>query len=160
HWDVLVATDFFTVEVLTWVGLVRYHVLFFMELKTRKVHVAGITHDPSEDWMLQVVRNATDSFDGFLRSGHMLILDRDPVFSRAVRELLAKCGVSVVRLPARSPNLNAYAERWIRSIRTECLDRIVPLGERFVWTAVEEYVRHYNAERNHQGLDGAIIEPE
>lgn len=160
HWEALLAADFFTVEVVTWAGLVRYHVLFLMELKTRKVHLGGIVRDPGEAWVLQAVRNLADGFEGVLRPGRKLILDRDAAFAAAVLEALGKLGVEVVRLPARSPNLNAYAERWVRSIRSECLDRLIPLGERHLRRAVAEYLEHYNRERHHQGLGGALLEPD
>lgn len=160
HWGALVAADFFTVEVVTWLGLVRYHVLFLLELGTRKVHLGGIARDPGEAWVLQAFRNLADGFEGVLQPGRFLILDRDPVFSAAVRAALERAGVSVVRLPPRSPNLNAFAERWVRSVRSECLGRLIPLGERHLRRAVVEYVEHYNSERNHQGLGGALIESE
>ena len=107
HLDALVAADFFTVEVLTWGGLVRYHVLFFMELATRRVHLGGITTDPCERWLMQIARNVTDAFGGVLREGRYLILDRDPVFTARFRRLLEDHGVRVKQLPARSPNLDA-----------------------------------------------------
>jgi len=145
---------------MTLVGVVRYHVLFFMELKTRRVHVAGISHDPCGEWMAQIARNLTDAYDGFLRNAKLLILDRDPLFTAQFRRMLKDRGVRVLRLPRESPNLNAYVERWVRSIRRECLGRIIPLGERHLQRAVKEFVAHYHAERNHQGLDGKLIEPE
>jgi len=160
HWDGAFGADFFTVEVLTFHGLVRYHVLFFMELKTRRVHVAGITSDLCEAWMMQVARNLTDAFDGFLRNAQLLILDRDPLFTAQFRRLLGDRGVKVCRLPRRSPNLNAFVERWVRSIRRECLDQIIPLGERHLQRAVSQYVIHYNRERVHQGLGHKRIDPE
>lgn len=160
HWDVLAACDFFTAEVVTWTGLVRYHVFFFMELATRKVHVAGIAHDPGGEWMNQIARNVTDALSGFLRGKRYLILDRDPLFTKAFREILAAAGVECVRLPRRSPNLNPWSERWVRSIRSECLSRLVPLGERFLRIAIERYLVHYHRERNHQGLAGRLIDPE
>jgi len=110
HWDGLAAGDFFQVEVLTLRGIVRYSVLFVMELKTRKVHIAGIQPDPDGHWVLQAARNLLDDFDGFLRGKTHLILDRDPLFTTALKELLGHGGVQVVTLPRRSPNLNAYAE--------------------------------------------------
>jgi putative transposase len=160
HWDALVAADFFTVEVLTWSRLVRYHVLFFIELATRRVHLGGITCDPCEQWLLQVARNVTDAFGGVLREGRYLILDRDPVFTARFRGLFEAHGVTVKQLPPRSPNLNAYAERWVRSIRTECLDRLIPLGEGHLRRAVLNFIAHHNHERTHQGLDGRLIAPE
>lgn len=160
HWDGLFAADFFTAEVLTWSGLVRYHVLVVMELRTRRVHVAGITRGPDEAWTLQVARNLTDPIDGFLRTCKLLILDRDPLYTLEFRELLGGVGAKVLRLPARSPNLNAYVERWILGAKSECLDRLILLGEGHLRHAVAEYVVHFHGERNHQGLGSAIIDPE
>jgi transposase InsO family protein len=129
HWDSVAAADFFTVEVLTWRGLVRYVVFFVMKLKTRTVEIAGITSEPNDHRMVQVARHLTDPHDGFLRGVRHLIVDRDPLYTSAARNLLRDSGVTLVRLPARSPNLNAFAERFVGSIRSECLARIVPLGE-------------------------------
>jgi transposase InsO family protein len=116
HWDGLAAADLFTVEVLTFTGLVRYVVLFVMKLKTRTVDIAGITRLPDGDWMTQVARNLTDAEDGFLRGVHYLILDRDPLYSGVFRNLLRASGVKPGLLPARSPNLNAFAERVVVAI--------------------------------------------
>ena len=127
-WGAIAAADFFTVEVMTWFGLVRYHVFFVMDLKTRAVEIAGVTHDAHGRWMVQLGRNLTDAVDGFLRDKRFLILDRDPLFTRQFLALLKGIGVSVVRLPARSPNLNAYAERFVLSVRRECLNRLIPLN--------------------------------
>jgi len=159
HWEVLAAIDFFTVEVVTVGGLVRYSVLFAIELSTRKVHVAGITCQPSEAWMRNMARHLTDGFDGFLLDKRYLILDRDPLFTKSFRAILRGSGVGPLRLPARSPNLNAYAERFVLSIKSECLDKIVPLGERHLRYAVKAYVEHYHRERHHQGLESSIIAP-
>jgi transposase InsO family protein len=113
HWNGLAAADFFTVEVLTVAGLTRYVVLFVMKLKTRTVEIAGITRQPDENWMTQVARNLTNAEDGFLRGINHLILDRDPLYTTAFRNLLRDSGVKPLRLPARSPNLNAFAERFV-----------------------------------------------
>ena len=107
----------------------------------------------------EVARNLTDCVDGFLKHTKYLILDRDPLYTQAFREMLKGSGVKVVRLPARSPNLNSYAERWIRSVRAECLSRMIPLGERHLRHLLSEYLLHFHQERNHQGLDNRIIEP-
>ena len=107
--------------------------------------------------MKQVARNLTNMWDGFLLGIRYLIHDRDPLFTEEVRELLRDAGVKPLRLPAKSPNLNAYAERFVLSIRRECLDRIVPLSEQHLRTAVAEYLVHHNTERNHQGLDNELI---
>lgn len=159
HWEAIAACDFFTTEVLTLGGLTRYYVFFVIELSTRRVEIAGILHQPYGEWMVQVARNLLDAEDGFLRGKSHLILDRDPLYTREFRGLLGSEGVRPVRLPARSPNLNAFAERFVLSIKSECLDRLVLLGEGHLRTAVREYVAHYHAERNHQGLGGRLIEP-
>jgi transposase InsO family protein len=158
HWGAIAATDFFSVEVLTRAGLVRYLVLFAIDLQTRTVEIAGITQQPDGEWIKQIARNLTDADDGFLNGAHYLIHDRDPLFTEAFKELLGSSGVKTVKLPARSPDLNAYAERFVRSIKSECLAQIVPLGERHLRTAVKEYTRHYHFERNHQGLNNELIE--
>jgi transposase InsO family protein len=130
-----------------------------MRLKTRTVEIAGITRHPDGTWMTLVARNLTAADDGFLRGVHALILDRDPLYTAAFRDLLRSCGVQPVLLPARSPNLNAFAERFVGSVRAECLDRIVPLGERHLQTAIRAFVDHYHEERPHQGLGNELIAP-
>jgi transposase InsO family protein len=158
HWGAIASADFFTVEVLTLGGLVRYHVLVVMDLMTRRVEIAGITCEPTGAWMMQVARNLTDADDGFLLGMRHLVLDRDPVFTAAFRKMLTDSGVKVLRLPARSPNLNAFIERFVLSIKSECLDRFVPLGEAHLRWAVGQYVLHYHSERPHQGLEGELID--
>ena len=158
HQGAIAAADFLTVEVLTLGGLVRYHVFVVMDLMTRRVEIVGIHCKPTGAWMMQVARNLTDAEDGFLLGMRNLVLDRDPLYTAAFRKLLKGSGVEVLRLPARSPNLNAYVERFVLSIKSECLDKIVPLGEAHLRWAVREYVQHYHAERPRQGLGGALIE--
>jgi len=160
HLGEIAAADFFTVEVLTAGGLARYSVLFVMELKTRAVEIAGITCQPTEAWIRQIARNLTDTEDGFLLGVRYLVLDRDPLYTGAFRKFLKDNGVHPLRLPARSPNLNAHAERFVLSIKSECLNRIVPLGEEHLRRAVNEYIRHYHGERPHQGLGGELIAPD
>src|SRR5262249_6819714 len=159
HWDGIAAADFFTVEVLTMRGLVRYVVFFVMKLKPRAVATAGITHQPDEAWMAQIARSLTAAGEGFLHGMQHVILDRDPMYTTAFRRLLRGCGVRPLVLPARSPNLNAFAERFVESIKCECLNRIVPLGEAHLRTAVQEFVRHYHTGRPHQGLGNEFIVP-
>ena len=159
HWEAVAAADFFTVEVLTLFGLVRTYVFFVMKLKTRTVEIAGITAAPCEAWMKQVARNLTDAVDGFLLDTRYLILDRDPLYTAEFRHMLSGSGVEALRLPARSPNLNAFAERFVLSIKSECLGRMVPLGEWHLRHAIREYMEHYHAERPHQGLGNALIIP-
>jgi transposase InsO family protein len=130
-----------------------------MRLKTRTVEIAGITSQPSGRWMTQVARNLTDADDGFLRGMEYLMLDRDPLYTAAFRDLLRGSGVKPLLLPARSPNLNAFAERFVGSVKSECLDRIVPLGEKHLRDAVRAFVDHYHEERPHQGLGNELIAP-
>ncbi len=157
HWGAIAATDFFTVEVVTWKGLVRYFVLFVIDLKSRRVEIAGIVPSPDGVWMSQVARNLTDCEDGILLGCRYLIHDRDPLFTQAFRATLDRSGVRPVKLPPRSPNLNAYAERFVRSIKSECMAQVIPLGERHLKRVVREYVDHYHCERNHQGLGNELI---
>jgi transposase InsO family protein len=159
HLGVIAATDFFTVEVLTLAGLVRYFILFVIDIETRRVQIAGIVHQPHGVWMKQVARNLTDHDDGFLKGMRYLIHDRDPLFTDEFREALRAAGVTCLKLPTQSPDLNAFAERFVLSIKSECLNKIVPLGERHLRHAVMEFVEHYHGERNHQGLENRLITP-
>ena len=130
HMDVLVTIDFFTAEVWSRFGLVTYYILFFIHLGTRKVHIAGITPNPHQQWMPRVVRNIIDIDDGvLLRNNCMyLIHDRDRKFFQHFDSLLRSAKIEPVKLPPRSPNLNAYAERFILSVKSECLDRMILFG--------------------------------
>jgi hypothetical protein len=127
------------------------------DIGSRVVEIAGIARDPGGDWIMQVARNPLGADDGVLAGKRYLLMDRDPLFTIDLREMLNAAGVEAVRLSARSPNLNAYAERFALSVRSECLDRIVPLGEWHLRCAVAEYVAHYYSERNHQGLDNELV---
>jgi len=158
HLGAIVGMDFFTVEVMTLFGLVRYHVLFAIDIGSRAVEIVGIGRDPDGRWMEQMARNLLDVEDGFLRGKRYLILDRDPLYTAAFRRMIGAAGVEVVRLPARSPNLNAYAERFVLSLKIECLERMVLLGEHHLRWAISEYTSHYHSERNHQGLDNTLID--
>ena len=158
HLGEIAAADFFSVEVLSAFGLVRYLVFFVIDIETRRVEIAGITSSPHEAWMKQMARNLTDVVDGFLRDTRYLILDRDPLCAAGFRKMLKGCGVEVVRLPARSPNLNAYAERFVLTAKSECLNRVVPLSEAHLRRSLAGFVEHYHRERFHQGLGGELIE--
>jgi len=151
HMDLLVATDFFTAEVWSWGGLITYYVLFLIHLGSRQVQVDGVTPHPTEAWMVQVARNRTMEAWGFLASGQYLIHDRDGKYCPAFQQLIDAAGVTRVPLPPRSPNLNAYAERWVRSVKEECLARVILFGEAALCRALHAYVEHYQHERNHQG---------
>ena len=159
HWDVLGAIDFTTIEVWTMGGLVTYYLLFVMEVATRRVHFAGCTVNPTEAWMKQIARNLTDVEDGFLNGKRYLIMDRDTKFTDAFRKILEDEGVESVRLPPRSPNLTPHIERFMRSIKEECLLQMIFFGEKMLRTAIRQFLEHYHAERNHQGLGNQLIDP-
>lgn len=159
HWQLIVAADFFTVEVWTRRGLQRFVVLFFIELSTRKVEIAGIASRTDGLWMAQIGRNVTDPLDGLLAGKRYLIHDRDPLFTDEFLEILSHCGIESVKLPPRSPNLNAFAERFVRSIKESCLDQLILFGEASLRVAIREFVEHYHHERNHQGLRNRLIAP-
>jgi transposase InsO family protein len=159
HWDVLASVDFTTIEVWTKKGLVTYYLLFFMELATRRVHFAGLTVHPGEDWLLQAARNVTDADAGFLRGKRYLLMDRDGKFSEVFRGTLEAVGVKPVRLPPQSPNLNAHIERFMRSLKEECLERMIFFGEKSLQAATVIYVDHFLRERNHQGMGNRLLIP-
>ena len=158
HWEGLTACDLFTVEGLTLAGLQRDLVCFVIALQSRRVTIAGIHPQPYGTWMEQMARNLTDPVDGCLRRARSLIHDRDPLDTRGFGEILEGGGVQPIRLPPKSPNLNAYAERFVRSMKEECLSRVVPLGEGHVRLLVGEDVDHDHRERNHQGLDNQLLQ--
>jgi transposase InsO family protein len=159
HLDVLVATDFFTTEVWTLGGLVTYYVLFFLHLSSRQVSVAGVTPHPNEAWMMQMARNVTMEEWGLLPPGQYLIHDRDTKFCAAFQQIIDDAGVERVVLPPRSPNLNAFAERWVRSVKEECLSRLILFGEASLRHALTQYVEHFHHERNHQGKGNVLLFP-
>ncbi len=146
-------------EVWTGRGLVTHYLLFAISLADRVVEVFGVTAKPDEAWILQVGRNAIDCERGVLRGKRYLIVDRDTKYTEQFRRLVAEAGAEVIRLPPLSPNLNAYAERFVRSIKHECLDKMIFIGQASLRRAVAEFMAHYHGERNHQGLDNRIIRP-
>jgi transposase InsO family protein len=110
--------------------------------------------------MVQLGRNLTDAAGGFLKDARHLIVDRDPLYTSQFEGTLKAAGVQLVRTPPSSPNLNAFAERFVRSVRQECLRHVVPLGERHLRYLLAQYVEHYHHERNHQGIGNAIPLPQ
>jgi len=159
HLGAIAAADFFSVEVLTLTGRVRYLVLFVIDLRTRRVQIGGVVRQAYGAWMTQVARNLTDGVDGFLTGKRYLLHDRDPLFTDEFRGVLAAADVKCLRLPARCPDLNSVAERFVLSIKSACLAKLVPLGENHLRRAVSEYVEHYHHERNHQGVGNRLLMP-
>lgn len=159
HAESIAATDFFTAEVWTARGLVTHYVLFVVHHATRAVQITGITTNPDEAFMAQVARNLMDPVDGFLRGKRFLIADLDTKFSERFRQVLELGGVQVVRTAFQAPNMNAIAERWVRSVKSECLDRMILFGEGSLRRALREYGAHFHEERPHQGLGNELIVP-
>jgi transposase InsO family protein len=157
HWGAIAGADFFTTEVWIWRGLVTYYTVVVIDLASRRVQILGSTPDPEALFMQQIVRTLTKAHDGVVDTPNVLICDRDRKWSGDVRRRLWEGGIRVVLIPERAPNANADAERFVRSIKEECLDRLIPIGERHFRRAVAEYVTHYHGERNHQGLDNRLI---
>ena len=157
HWGAIAAADFFTTEVWTWRGLVTFYTLFVIDLASRRVLIVGSTPHPDAPFMQQAGRTLTAAEDGFLRGHRVLIADRNQKWSHDVRRLFEDEGIHVMQTPYQVPNANVYAERFVRSVNEECLNRIVPLGERHFRRALAEFVAHYHHERNHQGLGNRPI---
>lgn len=159
HLETLAAVDFFTAEVWTAGGLTTYYVLVFMRIAPRQVSIAGITLAPDGEWMKQMARNMTMTGDGFLNGCRYLLHDRDTKFSAAFCEILRSAGIQPLALPPRSPNLNSHLERWNRSVKEECLSKLILFGEPSLRHVLSHYARHYHEERNHQGKDNLILFP-
>jgi putative transposase len=159
HMAVLTGIDFFTVEVLTWRGLATYYVLFFIQLESRRVALAGVTKHPDAVWMEQMARNAVDPDSGHLRNQRYILKDRDTKFCATFRSILGSAGTKCLILPPRSPNLNAFSERWVRSAKEECLRKLILFGEGSLRRAMADYVRHLHSERNHQEKGNILLFP-
>ena len=160
HWETFAASDFFTIEVWTLGGLVTFYILFVIELSTRRVHLAGITPNPDKSFMKQVARNLTDPIDGFLLGQRFMIIDRDSKYCQGFIDIIKDAGTKPVRCPAKAPNCNAYAERFVRSIKYECLNKMIFFGIGSLQRAIRNYLDHYHRERNHQALENNLISPE
>ncbi len=160
HWDSLFAIDFTTTEVWTLRGLVTISVLVVMRLKTRHIEITGVTTNPDSAWVTQVARKLTDPKEGFLRNASHVLMDRDTKFSPLRKFLETSTATKATLLPPRSPNLNAHLERLMRSLHEECLDRMIFFGEKPLQHALAEFQTHYHSERNHQGLDNQLIDPD
>ena len=159
HMDVLAGTDFFTVEVFTLRGLVTYYVLFFLHFESRRVDVDGITPQPNVAGMKQIARNVTMDEWGFLENCRYLIHDRDTKFTDQFRTIIKSSRVEPLKLPAQSPNLNAYAERWVRSVKEEALSKLILFGESSLRRVLREYLKYYHQERNHQDKGNVLLFP-
>ena len=143
HCEQVVASDAATIEVWTRNGASLCRP-FLMELSTRRVEIVGIASRANGLWMTQIARNLTDGVDGFFKGKRYLIHDRDPLYTGEFLSVLAEAGIESVKLPPRSPNLNAYAERFVRTIKEGCLERMIFFGEDSLRKAIREFVEHYS----------------
>jgi transposase InsO family protein len=159
HWESITAVDFTTVEVWTKSGLFTFYILVAMRLKTRRVQIAGITESPNAEWVTQMARNLIDFEDGFLKDVSHLIVDRDTKLLPLRSFIEEMTETALVLLPPKSPNLNAYLERFMRSLKSECLNRMIFFGRGSLERTLNEFGAHYHRERNHQGLGNKLIEP-
>ncbi len=160
HQYVLAACDFFTTEVITPVGLITYYVLFFIHIGSRKVYIAGMTPHPNEEWTKQIARNITMADWGFLSKCKYLIHDRDSKFCETFCKIIKSGGVEPLKLPPQSPNLNSYCERWVLSVKSECISGLIFFGEQNLHFALKEYTIYYHEERNHQGKENRLLFPQ
>ena len=159
HWEGLMAADFFTTEVMTLRGLVTYYTLFVIDVPRRLVHICGTTVTPDEVWMKQIARNLTDAVDGFAIGKTHLILDRDTKFCATFKEILEDFKIDIVLIPPKAPKCNAVAERWVKSIKYECLNQMIFFGESHLKTTIFCYRDFYNERRNHQGVGNELLTP-
>lgn len=157
HAHLIAAADFFTTEVWTARGLVTHYTLVVIDIATRRVQIAGTMTNPVSAWMEQIARNLTDWEDGFLTGKRFLIIDRDSIFSSAFKSILSGSGVETLLTAYQAPNMNAYAERFVRSIKSECLDQMIFLGQRSLERAIKEFAEHYRDERSHQGIGNELV---
>jgi putative transposase len=151
----IVACDFFSVDS---VWLTRYYVLFFVEIESRRVHVCGITTNPTGPWVTQQARNLAANFEEGGRVVRHLIRDRDTKFTRPFDDVWRSIGARVIPTPVRAPNANAFAERWVGTVRRECFDHLLVVGPRHLARVLDTYVDHYNAHRPHRSL--GLVPPE
>ena len=159
HWDVMAACDFFTIELLVGRRLIRCTVFFVIEFSARKVFFAPIKLQPDGDYMKQVARILTDCEDGFLKDKRFLIHDRDPLYrTEGFYDILKGSGIEPIRLPAKSPDLNSIAERYVKSVKSECLNHLILSSVKQLEYTLNQYQQYYHHERIHQSL-GRIIEP-
>jgi len=157
HAETLWATDFFSKKVWTAGGLVEFFVLFFINIATLRVHVAGMTPNPNSAWMAQQARNMNSFFDELPERPTLLIRDHDTKFTAEFDAILKSEGVETKKVGPRAPNLNAYAERWVQSVRQECLEHFIVFGEAHLRYILSNYETFYNEERAHQGVGNARL---
>ena len=136
-----------------------HYVLFFIDISSRAVNIAGVTPHPDSRWMMQIARNVTDLNGDFLHGKQYLILDWDTKYCDTFRRVLVREGIQVIALPPQSPNLKAFAERFVRSIKEECSSRMIFFGQASLQHAIRQFMLHYHIERNHEGIENPLLQP-
>ena len=152
----MLATDFFTVDSVL---LRRYYVLFVVEVHSRVVHLLGVTANPDGPWVAQVARNFVADLEDQGQQFRFLVRDRDTKFTASFDAVMASVGIKVVRTPVQTPVANAFAERWVRTAREDCLDHLLVFSRRQLEKVLCQYLRHYNQARPHRGLQLAVPKP-
>ena len=159
HADVIAAADFFTVDAWTKRCLVTHYVLFVIHHATRAIHIAGVTPHPNSAFMAQIARDLTDNVDGFLRDMQFLVVDNDVLFTKQFCSILADADDEVTRTAIQAPNINAFAERWVQTVKRECLSKLILFGEGHLRRALSSFAAHYHLDRPHQGIGNERIAP-
>ena len=159
HKEVMAATDFCSVEILTQKGLVRCMILFFIDIASRRVEIAGIKANPDGAWMKQIARNITDYDNGFLKNTKYLVRDRDPLFTKDFDAIIESSGTEIIKASVCASDMNAYAERFVQTLKHECLNKMVFTSQQQLEYAISEFMTYYLRERPHRGLGGAMIDP-
>jgi hypothetical protein len=152
--------DFLLVPVLTMMGIKHFHVFVFIQYCTRQIKIVGVREKPDGAWTEQIAKNITCNYDPTMSNCKYLIHDRDTLYTMKFEQTLKDFGITTIKTPPRSPNLNPYAERVIRSIKEECLSSVIFFGQNNLRKYLKQYVEHYHLERNHQGIKNQIIESE
>ena len=160
NWPSLYALDFTTVETNHRGALQTHYVLFVIKLSTREAHYVGHTRNPNKHWVQQQCRQLSDPDHGFLKDCSHLIMDNDSILHNNAIKPLRDIGITTVRTPIKAPNCNTYIERFIQSFKRDALSFIIPQSGRQLDTITKEYITFYNQERNHQGCNGHIINPQ
>ena len=134
-------------------------VLFVIDIATRRVEISGIKTNPDGKWMAQMARNMTDSFDGCLLGKRYFVHDRDRLYTKEFDEIIEAADVKIIKMPPCAPDMNAYAERFVQTIKHECLNKMILTSQEQLEYVIKEFMEHYHHERPHMGLGGKLIDP-
>ena len=159
HKEVIAATDFCCVELLTKRGLARCMILFFIDISSRRVEIGGIKAYPNGVWMKQIARNISDHEEGFLKNKKYLVHDRDTLYTKEFDGIIESSGTKIIKMPPYAPDMNAYSERFVQTLKFECLNKMVFTSQKQLEYTVSEFITYYHRERPHCGLNRKMIDP-